>query len=205
MKYRSMVTALVFGAVALLTVGGYAAQQKSQAINVYAALPASEEAHRTYQLAEGAHVDVSYISGPVSVEPTDGQSAEVHIYRTAKNSNDLTYRKVIVEQTSSGLTIRQKMGEYGIPGRRYFRKHNQEGIRTHNIHTFEAGSAEVERHLAFRDYMIAHPGDARRYSELKMRLADEHPQSMDGYMDGKDGFIKEIDRMAAQWRTSQAG
>ena len=50
------------------------------------------------------------------------------------------------------------MGEYGIHGRRYFRKDNQEGIRTHQIHAFESGSAEAERHLAFRDYMIAHPG-----------------------------------------------
>ena len=97
------------------------------------------------------------------------------------------------------------MGEYGIPGRRYFRKDSQKGIRTHNIHAFEAGSAEVERHLAFRDYMIAHPGDAQRYSELKRKLAEEHPQSMDGYMDGKDGFIKEMDRRAAQWRRSQTG
>jgi GrpB-like predicted nucleotidyltransferase (UPF0157 family) len=97
------------------------------------------------------------------------------------------------------------MGEYGIPGRRYFRKDDQEGIRTHHIHAFEAGSAGVERHLAFRDYMIAHPGDAQRYSELKRRLAEEHPQSIDGYMDGKDGFIKEMDRRAAQWRASQTG
>ena len=97
------------------------------------------------------------------------------------------------------------MGEYGIPGRRYFRKDNQEGIRTHHIHAFEASSAEVERHLAFRDYMIAHPGDAQRYSELKRKLAEEHPQSTDGYIDGKDGFIKEMDRRAAQWRTSQTG
>ena len=97
------------------------------------------------------------------------------------------------------------MGEYGIPGRRYFRKDNREGIRTHNVHAFEAGSSEVERHLAFRDYMIAHPGDAQRYSELKRKLAEEHPQSMDGYMDGKDGFIKEMDRRAARWRTSQTG
>src|ERR671932_1017165 len=97
------------------------------------------------------------------------------------------------------------MGEYGIPGRRYFRKDSREGIRTHNIHAFEAGSAEVERHLAFRDYMIAHPGDAQRYSELKRRLAEEHPQSMDRYIDGKDGFIKEMDRRAARWRASQSG
>src|SRR5215218_10282056 len=33
------------------------------------------------------------------------------------------------------------MGEYGIHGRRYFRKDNQEGIRTHHIHAFKAGSA----------------------------------------------------------------
>jgi GrpB-like predicted nucleotidyltransferase (UPF0157 family) len=97
------------------------------------------------------------------------------------------------------------MGEYGIPGRRYFRKDNQEGVRTHNIHAFETGSAEVERHLAFRDFMIAHPGDAQRYSELKRRLAEEYPQSIDRYMDGKDGFIKEMDRRAARWRTSQTG
>jgi GrpB-like predicted nucleotidyltransferase (UPF0157 family) len=97
------------------------------------------------------------------------------------------------------------MGEYGIPGRRYFRKDNPEGIRTHNLHAFAAGSAEVERHLTFRDYMLAHPVDAQRYSELKRKLAEEHPQSMDGYMDGKDGFIKEMDRRAAQWRASQTG
>jgi GrpB-like predicted nucleotidyltransferase (UPF0157 family) len=95
------------------------------------------------------------------------------------------------------------MGEFGIPGRRFFRKETWEGIRTHNIHAFEAGSAQVERHLAFRDYMIAHPVDAQRYSELKRKLAEEHPQSMDGYMDGKDGFIKEMDWRAVQWRTSQ--
>jgi GrpB-like predicted nucleotidyltransferase (UPF0157 family) len=97
------------------------------------------------------------------------------------------------------------MGEYGIPGRRYFRKDNEEGIRTHHVHAFKAGSAEVERHLAFRDYMIAHPEDAQRYSELKRKLAEEHPQSIDAYMDGKDGFIKEMDRRAKRWRTSQAG
>ena len=49
------------------------------------------------------------------------------------------------------------MGEYGIPGRRYFRKNNQEGIRTYHIHVFVAGLAEAERHLAFRDYMIRSP------------------------------------------------
>ncbi|MBE9065423.1 GrpB family protein [Leptolyngbya cf. ectocarpi LEGE 11479] len=95
------------------------------------------------------------------------------------------------------------MGEFGIPGRRYFRKNNQAGDRTHHVHTFEVGSDQVERHLAFRDYMIAHPDDAQRYSELKRKLAREYPTDIDGYMDGKDGFIREMDKNAAQWRILQ--
>ncbi len=101
---------------------------------------------------------------------------------------------------SLGYTV---MGEYGISGRRYFRKDDQAGTRTRQIHAFAAGSAQVRRHLAFRDYMLAHPGEAQEYSELKKRLAQHHPQSMDAYIDGKDGFIKEIDRRAARWRAYQ--
>jgi GrpB-like predicted nucleotidyltransferase (UPF0157 family) len=93
------------------------------------------------------------------------------------------------------------MSELGIPGRRFFRKDNQESVRTHHIHTFEIASAQVERHLAFRDYMLAHPEDAQKYSELKRELARKYPQNIDKYMDGKDGLIKEMDKKAAQWRT----
>lgn len=99
----------------------------------------------------------------------------------------------------------EAMGEYGIPGRRYFRKGDREGSRTHHVHAFEAGSAEAVRHLAFRDYLIAHPEDAQRYSDLKRKLAAEHPRNIDGYMDGKDGFIREMDRRAAEWRASRPG
>ncbi|WP_420125934.1 GrpB family protein [Longimicrobium sp.] len=96
----------------------------------------------------------------------------------------------------------QVMGEYGLPGRRYYRKDDPDGIRTHHVHAFQAGSEQVVRHLAFRDYLRAHPADAQAYGELKQKLAREHPQDMNGYMDGKDGFIKEMDRRAAAWRAS---
>ena len=56
-------------------------------------------------------------------------------------------------------------GEYGIPERRYFCKSSPAGARTHHAHVYEAGSSQVVRHLAFRDYMIAHPEEAQRYSE----------------------------------------
>lgn len=97
------------------------------------------------------------------------------------------------------------IGEFGIPGRRYFRKNNTESIRTYHVHIFEMGSEQVSRHLAFRDYMIAHPTDAQRYSELKRRLAQKHPTDIEAYMGGKDGFIKAIDQAAMQWRWQKLG
>jgi GrpB-like predicted nucleotidyltransferase (UPF0157 family) len=89
------------------------------------------------------------------------------------------------------------MGEFGISGRRFFRKDNAAGIRTHHLHTFEANSAQVKRHLAFRDYLNAHPETARAYSELKQQLAKQYPTDIEGYMDGKAAFIHAIDLQAA--------
>jgi hypothetical protein len=116
MKNRWMVSSLVSSAIALLILGGYANQRRAKAVNVNGG-PATKKAtntltgqeeHKSFQLAAGAHIDVSIISGPVSVEGTDGSTAEVSIYRTAPNPADLAYRKVSVEQTPSGLTIQQK-------------------------------------------------------------------------------------------------
>lgn len=57
------------------------------------------------------------------------------------------------------------MGEFGIPGRRYFRKGGEN--RTHQIHVFaEADGRNVARHLAVRDYLRAHPQRAREYGAL---------------------------------------
>lgn len=91
------------------------------------------------------------------------------------------------------------MGEFGIPGRRYFRKNDAMGDRTHQIHAFEAGGSGAVRHLAFRDYMIAHPEAAQAYGTLKEQLAVQHPDDFEAYMDGKDAFIKENEAKAVIW------
>ena len=90
-------------------------------------------------------------------------------------------------------------GEFGIPGRRYFRLDDPGGMRTHQIHAFEMGVANVVRHIAFRDYMRAHPLVAEEYGALKERLAHAYPHDMAAYMDGKDAFVKEHERRALLW------
>jgi GrpB-like predicted nucleotidyltransferase (UPF0157 family) len=97
----------------------------------------------------------------------------------------------------------ESMGEHGIPGRRFFRKDNAAGMRTHHVHTFAVGDPAIDRHLAFRNYLIAHPEVAQRYSNLKRALADRlDPHDIDGYMDGKHQFIKDIEKRAIAWRQS---
>lgn len=92
----------------------------------------------------------------------------------------------------------EALGEYGIPGRRYFRKSDERGIRTHHLHAFERGSYGAKRHLAFRDYMNEHPGIAREYSQLKESLAAQFPWDAQAYCDGKDAFVKRHEAIAMQ-------
>ncbi len=44
-------------------------------------------------------------------------------------------------------------GDWGIPGRRLFRKGGEN--RTHHIHFYEINNPRIERHLVFRDYLKA--------------------------------------------------
>ena len=94
----------------------------------------------------------------------------------------------------------EPMGEFGISGRRYFRKDDANGVRSHQVHVFQSGDPELARHLTFRDFMLAHPEIAQEYSDLKRALALAHPEDIDAYIDGKDEFIKRVDEKALVWR-----
>lgn len=91
-------------------------------------------------------------------------------------------------------------GEYGIAQRRYFRKSTPQGVRTHHLHAFVAGNTGARRHLAFRDYMNAHPDAAQAYSELKRRLAERHPGDAAAYIAGKDAFVQRHEAAALAWQ-----
>ena len=87
------------------------------------------------------------------------------------------------------------LGEFGIPGRRYLRKGGDE--RTHQIHIFQADDRKnIERHLAFRDYLRTHEEECREYAALKKELARRFPYDIDGYCDGKEEFVRAMEKQA---------
>lgn len=95
------------------------------------------------------------------------------------------------------------MGEFGISGRRYLRKGGDE--RTHQIHIFSVKSEyDIERHLAVRDYLRSHPAVCEQYSGLKKELANKYPYDIEGYCDGKEEFVKQLEREALGWKGRQS-
>ncbi|MBC5746512.1 GrpB family protein [Dysosmobacter sp. NSJ-60] len=94
------------------------------------------------------------------------------------------------------------LGEFGIPGRRYLRKGGDE--RTHQMHIFQAGDTEnIVRHLAVRDYLRAHEEARMAYATLKRALAARYPYDIEGYCDGKEAFVRELEcRALAECRAA---
>ncbi len=88
-------------------------------------------------------------------------------------------------------------GENGLPGRRYFQKGGDK--RTHHIHVYEEGNPDIERHLAFRDYLRKHPEAADKYSSLKIELAKKNPFDIEAYIKGKSELVQEIEKKAINW------
>ncbi|MEM9107567.1 MAG: GrpB family protein [Pseudomonadota bacterium] len=110
-----------------------------------------------------------------------------------------------LDREASGLAALgyEGLGAFGIRGRRYFRKDNGEGVRTHQIHAFRNGTSHIVRHLAFRDFLRAHPEKARAYSDLKATLVERPGMTRELYMDGKDPFIKRTEAEAVAWYKGQ--
>ncbi len=89
--------------------------------------------------------------------------------------------------------------ETEMPERRYFAlpagdKHRVR--RLFHIHAVETTTEFWRRHLAFRDYLRAHPDVAGEYAALKRRLAAEYGSDRVGYTEAKTKFITRIESLA---------
>jgi GrpB-like predicted nucleotidyltransferase (UPF0157 family) len=121
---------------------------------------------------------------------------------TAKPTIDILVgvRKLEITEQAMARMARlgyQHRGEMGIPGRQYFRKGDRYP-RDFNVHVVVWGGPLWNDHVAFRDYLRAHPEWAREYAELKRELLMT-PEGRDRstYQAGKEPFIAETLKRAA--------
>jgi len=95
-------------------------------------------------------------------------------------------------------------GEHGIEARRYFQKSDARGVRSHHLHVFQSGSDHIERHLAFRDFLLAHPARATMYSDLKVAILQNTVPSRQAYQDRKASFVAATQAEAIDWYRQRA-
>lgn len=97
-------------------------------------------------------------------------------------------------------------GEFGIAGRRYCTLIDpRTGTRSIHVHFFARGWPDSERHLSFRDYLRAHPHEAREYEAQRLNAAALHPDDMAGYTDAKGPWIKACEQRAIAWVRAKVG
>ena len=88
-------------------------------------------------------------------------------------------------------------GEYGLPGRRYFTRDDPvTGTRQVQLHCYAQGSAEITRHVAFRDHLRANPHLAAEYARVKQQCREAHPDNSHKYSDCKSRWIQRMERAA---------
>ncbi|WP_291844446.1 GrpB family protein [Maricaulis sp.] len=93
----------------------------------------------------------------------------------------------------------QVKGEYGLPGRRYFRREAADGSRLAHIHAYLCGSEGFRRHLVFRDYLREHQEEARRYGAHKLALTARGALSGEAYQSAKSELVSQIEARALAW------
>jgi len=75
-----------------------------------------------------------------------------------------------------------------------------------NLHVFTHGCAEIERMLAFRDWLRANPADRERYAAAKRALAKRDWKYVQNYADAKTPVVADImSRASSLLRPAQPG
>jgi hypothetical protein len=78
-----------------------------------------EEIRKNFELAAGTRVEVSGINGWVKIETSDSKTADIYIERFGECAEVLNRRKITVENTAAGLTIRGEKGDAGLLSRMF--------------------------------------------------------------------------------------
>jgi GrpB-like predicted nucleotidyltransferase (UPF0157 family) len=85
-------------------------------------------------------------------------------------------------------------GNLGVPEREAFLAPASDP--PHHLYVCPPRSAEFQRHLAFRNYLRAHPLDAKIYGELKRALATQFREDRPAYVNAKGEFVEELTSQA---------
>lgn len=86
-------------------------------------------------------------------------------------------------------------GDLGITEREAFAYSGKTHLLKHHLYVCPRNSAELHRHLTFRNFLRENPEAIRQYSSVKETAAELFPDDIDRYMAFKAPCIEELYRL----------
>ena len=83
-------------------------------------------------------------------------------------------------------------GDLGIKDREAFKYLDKPHLQQHHLYVCPQYSAELFRHITFRDFLRSNPEAIKRYSEVKEKAAQLFPNEIDKYIEYKSPCIEEL-------------
>ena len=83
-------------------------------------------------------------------------------------------------------------GDLGIKDREAFKYTDKPHLQKHHLYVCPQNSAELHRHVTFRDFLRGNPDAVKTYSAVKETAAERYPDDIDGYINYKSPCIEEL-------------
>jgi len=132
-----------------------------------------EESTRIREALSGSALDIQHIGSTaipgITAKPVLDIAVAIHDFESG--------HALVPALVALGCIYR---GENGIPRRHYFERGDM-----YHLHVFDQGSLDWQRHLRFRDRLLASPELAARYSQVKLDAVRESGGNRGRYQDLK--------------------
>ncbi len=83
-------------------------------------------------------------------------------------------------------------GNQGIEGREVFERTADDGFMNYHLYVCPQDGKGYLEHIAFRDYLRAHPSAVEEYEQVKLSLARQYRYDREDYTEGKTEFVRSI-------------
>ncbi len=134
---------------------------------------------------EGLIIGIEHV-GSTSVE---GLSAKPCIDIDVIIKDYSVFEAVVSDLAAIGYTHE---GNLGIKDREAFKYSNKPHLKKHHLYVCPQDSAELYRHITFRNFLRANPDAIKKYSAAKETAAKLFPNDIDKYIEYKSPCIEEL-------------
>ena len=86
-------------------------------------------------------------------------------------------------------------GDLGIKDREAFKYEHKPHLQQHHLYVCPEQSAELKRHITFRDFLRQNSEAAKKYGEVKVKAAELYCDDIEKYMQYKSSCIEELYKM----------